>query len=72
MSKILICLPPMLPNLATMLATTLANKFRSKDIRDMFVYAHFCKHLLFYRMLSNVATMLANNSTHSDKSCKMS
>ena len=29
---------------------------------------HFREHLLFDRMLSNLATMFANNSTHSDKS----
>ena len=28
---------------------------------------HFREHLLFDAMLSNLATMFANNSTHSDK-----
>ena len=30
---------------------------------------HFREHLLFDRMLSNLATMFANNSTQSGKSC---
>ena len=30
---------------------------------------HFLEHLLFDRMLSNLATMFANNSTQSGKDC---
>ena len=32
---------------------------------------HFRKYLLFDGMLSNLATMFANNSTHSDKSYRI-
>ena len=63
----LTCSPTMLPNLATVLA----NKFRSKNVRSMFVQAQhiFANILLFDRMLSNLATMVANNSTQSGKRC---
>ena len=46
----LTCSPTMFPNLATMLG----NKFRSKNVRGMFV--------------RNLATIFANNSTHSNRS----
>ena len=62
----LTCSLTMLPNFATLLA----NKFRSKNVRGMFIHAqkHFRKHLLLDGMLSNLANVLANNSSHSCKS----